>query len=251
MYILIFFILGTIIGSFLSVLTFRMLNKQEGTWTGRSKCPDCQHPLAVRNLVPLFSYIVQKGKCQYCKKPISKSYPILELVTGAIFAITYFKLQLQAWPFIAGWLVIFTIAIAIAKYDLESFQIPTNLSIPLLIFSIPFSYFVLKTPITHMLIGGLLGFGFFYLQYFISKGKWTGLGDADIAGIIGILFGPFLLFQSLLTSYILGSIVGIYLIVSKQKGAKAQLAFAPYLLLGMFLNVTFNSLLTNLLLMNL
>jgi prepilin signal peptidase PulO-like enzyme (type II secretory pathway) len=80
--------------------------------------------------------------------------------------------------------------------------VPLQLSIPFAIISIIFSLFYLPNTVLEIVQGGILGFGFFYLQYFFSKGKWTGLGDADIAFSIGVLLGPLLLIQSLLTAYI-------------------------------------------------
>lgn len=234
------FILGTIIGSFLSVLTHRIQTKQTGIWTGRSKCPNCHKQLTISELIPLLSYIFLKGKCKNCHQKISLSYPILELITGTTFLLSYLQFK-ESILLLAGWLIIFTLGIAIAKYDFTTQEIPLKLSIPLGVFALFFSYFILHTPILSIIIGATAGFAFYYAQYFISKGAWTGLGDADLALIIGTLFGPLMLLQSLTTSYVLGSIIGIYLLVFKKSSLKTQLAFGPFLIFGLFINALYGT----------
>lgn len=242
-----FFILGTIIGSFLSVLTHRLETKQKGIWFGRSTCPHCQHQLKNLELIPIISYLLQAGKCKHCHTKISPSYPILELITATIFCLTF--IQFKEFPFVlTGWLIIFSLGIAIAKYDISTQEIPLKLSIPMGVIALIFSYTVLHTPIVSILTGGLAGFAFFYLQYLVSKGTWTGLGDADLALIIGILFGPLILLQSLTLSYVLGSLVGIYLLIFKKSQLKTQLAFGPFLILGLFLNALYATQIQNLVL---
>jgi prepilin signal peptidase PulO-like enzyme (type II secretory pathway) len=239
-----FFFLGTVIGSFLSVLTFRMQTNQPGTWFGRSKCPKCKKQILSKDLIPLFSYLALKRKCRFCHKKISKNYFILELVTGITFAITYFILGNQSPLLLAGWLFIFSLSLAIAKYDLETFEVPPKLTIPLAVFSLLFSFLILKTPYTQIISAGLIGFAFYYLQFYFSKGTWTGLGDADFAGIIGILSGSLLLLQNLLISYILGATVAIYLLFIKKTGDKTKLAFVPFLVAGLIINVLFQDFFT-------
>jgi leader peptidase (prepilin peptidase)/N-methyltransferase len=210
-----------------------------GILCGRSKCPHCKEKLGVFDLIPIVSYLYLKGKCRYCNHKISPSYYILEIVTGLVFALTYFFMQELNAITMLFWLIIFSLAIAIAKYDIETQEIPIVLSVSMGITGLILSYFLIGNSFQNILIGGLTGFCFFYLQYYFSKGTWTGLGDADLALVIGIISGPLLLLQNLIISYILGAAVGIYLIIRYKSGLKTQIPFGPFLMLGLFINVLF------------
>lgn len=234
------FFFGTILGSFISVLIHRIQHNQKGIFFGRSECPNCKAKLTWKDLIPIFSYLFLKGKCRHCQAKISPSYPILELTTGLTLLLTFLKFSLDPLLF-ASWSTIFLLAIAISFYDIQTQEIPLKFSIPLGVFSFFVSAFVLNNSWQTILLGGALGFGFFYFQYAVSKGTWTGLGDADLGLIIGMLFGPFLLLQSLIISYILGASFGIYLLVKTRSGLKTRLAFGPFLMLGLLINALFST----------
>ena len=87
----VFFILGLVLGSFLNVLLFR-LDREEGIIWGRSKCPKCKTQLKWRDMIPLLSFILLKSKCRYCKEQISFIYPVVEFLTGLTFALFYTQL---------------------------------------------------------------------------------------------------------------------------------------------------------------
>lgn len=234
------FILGTIIGSFLSVLISRLQTNKKGILAGRSECPHCNTKLQWYDLIPILSFILLKGKCRYCNKPINLIYPLLEIITGLIFLLAYLTFS-NSIQLLSGWLVIFTIALALAFYDAQTQEVPPKLSIPFGLLSLIFSLIILEISFFDSLQGAILGFGFFYLQYFFSKGKLTGLGDADIALSLGILLGPLLLIQTLLTAYIIGAIFGILLIISKNKTLQSKIAFGPFLILALILNVIYQT----------
>jgi leader peptidase (prepilin peptidase)/N-methyltransferase len=234
------FILGSIIGSFLSVLITRIESGKKGILNGRSECPHCNKTLQWFDLIPILSFILLKGKCRYCQKAISYFYPALEIITGLVFLLTYLKFS-NSPTLTAVWLIIFSLSIAIAFYDAKTQEVPTKLSIPLIAISIILSLLYLPVSIYDSIQGAILGFGFFYLQYFFSKGKWTGLGDADIGLIIGILLGPLLLIQTLLSAYMLGALFGILLILTKNKTLQSKIAFGPFLILALILNVIYQT----------
>ena len=87
------FILGAAIGSFTSVIIYRLHKKEKGIFGGKSSCAECKTALKPLDLVPILSYLVLRGKCRYCNKEISYMYPALELVTGALFALLFYKFQ--------------------------------------------------------------------------------------------------------------------------------------------------------------
>jgi leader peptidase (prepilin peptidase) / N-methyltransferase len=101
---------------------------------GRSMCPNCKHTLVAKDLVPLFSWVLLKGKCRYCHKPISVQYPAVELITAVLFALSYlfwpFVLSGAEWIIFIGYLFTLVILIALAIYDLKTYLLPSRLIYP-------------------------------------------------------------------------------------------------------------------------
>lgn len=142
------FILGTIIGSFLNVIILRA--EKEEKITGRSYCPNCKKKLKWWELIPVFSFFILGGKCSECKKKISWQYPLVELLTGICFALTYNRLiQLSffntslngsfgldfclAALFLGLWLYFVSVLIVIAVYDLRTYYILDTVLYPAII----------------------------------------------------------------------------------------------------------------------
>ena len=129
----IFFFFGLIIGSFLNVVIYRFNTGR--TLGGRSACMSCMRKLSWYELIPLGSYLVQAGKCRGCKTKISFQYPLVELITGLIFAILFLKFQYLFWTdigsfsfTIAFYAAIFSVLMIISVYDLKHKIIPDVLS---------------------------------------------------------------------------------------------------------------------------
>ncbi len=235
-----FFALGTIVGSFLSMLTYRLKHKIGGKVVGRSFCPHCKVEIRSYDLIPLLSYLFLKGKCRSCNKKVSWNYFLSELLTGLVFAIVFtnFNFLTGVDPIITVyWLTIFSLSLGIFFYDLAYTEIPLSLSVPMMVIGATGSYWLFGMSVTNIIIGGLIGKLFFYCQYKLSKGKWVGLGDSDLGTAMGLILGPIMLFVALMVSYILGSIVAIGLLAQGKAKMKTQLAFGPFLIVGLFITV--------------
>lgn len=245
--IFIFFGLGVIIGSFLNVVILRYNTHK--TFGGRSACMSCRQTLEWYELIPLFSFLGLKGRCRTCKTKISIQYPAVELATGIIFALIYYKfanllfLNNLAFPISFGYFaVVFSLLLVIAVYDLKHKIIPDLL---VLIFGILsfLSLFLFKDyiyyphfPAILELFSGLILALPFALLWFVSAGKWMGFGDAKLAVGMGYLVGLGGGFSSIMIASVLGSVVGVYLMLtSKKYGMKTELPFAPFLVLGVFI----------------
>jgi len=248
----IFFVLGTIIGSFLNVVIFRMNTQKSffGSFGGRSACMSCKNKLTWYELVPLFSFLGLRGRCRTCKSKISIQYPLVELVTGLIFALLFLKFEniffSSGFVFFITYLyyaVIFSILIVITVYDLRHKIIPDILSfvfgalafIGLFFFHSNGIYWYIPS-IMDFLSGLLIAlpFAFFWL---VSGGRWMGLGDAKLAIGIGWMLGLSGALSSLTIAFYFGAIVGLFLIIfSKIYGwkykMKSEIPFAPFLVLG-------------------
>lgn len=231
---LLFFILGSIWGSFLSVATKRAP-------IGRSHCPKCKKILQSSDLIPLLSFILLRGKCRYCKKPISLFYPGIELISGFTFLLVYMKFApLLAEPRlqIAKMVIFLIITIAllfVLFYDLFKLEIPDYITYPGMILGFLLSF----TPITEIgplasIIGASAASLFFGGQILVSNGTWLGGGDLKLGIFMGFLLGWQLLIVALMAAYILGGISGLILIITKKATQKSGIPFGPFLVLGTF-----------------
>jgi prepilin signal peptidase PulO-like enzyme (type II secretory pathway) len=221
------FIMGTVLGSFSGALIHRLHFDKPGLWTGRSQCPECHKTLQWWNLIPLISYIFQKGKCAYCHKKIPFVYFLLELIFGILFLIFVQKFgsTYEVIPLlIAVWslLVLFF-------YDYLYLEVDLRIVIPAIALAFGWIFFKEK-PFDFYLIGGLIGGGFYAVQYFASKGKWVGAGDIYFGVLLGLLLGWPLLLLCLFMAYIIGVIVAVYLIVFKNYGRKSSVPMGAFLM---------------------
>ncbi len=245
------FILGLIIGSFLNVVIFRY-NTGLGIG-GRSRCLTCGRYLGLQDLFPVASFLFFRGKCRTCGAKISWQYPLVELLCGSFFALSYVKFGLE-FGFI---LVTFSLLLSIAVYDLKHKIIPDGLVFAFIFVSI------LKMLERNYLMG--VGFEFSFLDlvsgiilatpfaviFFISRGKWMGFGDAKLALGIGWFLGLYSGLNAVVLSFWIGAVVSLgFLLVQKiwPKGfalklmdkhltIKSEIPFAPFLILGMILQV--------------
>ncbi len=258
MYILSFlliFLLGTIIGSFLNVVIYRF-NTGKSVVRGRSICMTCSKNLRWYELIPVFSFLIQSGKCRSCAGSISHQYPAVELITGLIFvALSYHFLPILSVSYysylflVAFFAYIFSLLIVISFYDFRHKIIPDKLVYLYIIISF-LSVFIVYSNGGLILawpsLGALLSGPVFALPFaalwFISKGKWMGLGDAKLILGIGWMLGPMLALSAIILSFWIGAIISLlFLYFSRKKiGMKTEIPFAPFLILGTLIAFLFN-----------
>jgi prepilin signal peptidase PulO-like enzyme (type II secretory pathway) len=220
--------LGLIIGSFLNMLIPRLHTGEKGIFFGRSHCTKCKKQLKGTELIPLVSYLFLKGKCRHCKKHISLWYPATEIVTASTFAIlTLIAPDLQTWLWQTG---MFIVLLFILFYDLRYKEIHDGVMIPGIVFAALASFFI--GDFTDSLIGGVIGFTFFALQYLISRGRAIGAGDMRIGAFMGLMLGWHLTLVALVVGYIFGSIVSLFLLATKKANGKTALPLGPFLVFG-------------------
>ena len=260
---LLIFIFGLFIGSFLNCVIYR-LEKGESFLKGRSYCPNCNHQLAWYDLIPLFSFVFLRGRCRYCKKRISWQYPLVELSTAILFILPAFSSSFsfihsdflfsltkeieigQIWPIIFAYvfyLFMVSFLIIIFIFDLKNFIILDKVLYSALAFSliyrlaIPMINNQLSTTnyqlsAVNYLLSALGASAFFFLIYFISKGKWLGFGDVKLAILLGLLLGWPKILLGIFLSFIIGGIIGTGLILFSKKTLKSEVPFAPFLIIG-------------------
>jgi prepilin signal peptidase PulO-like enzyme (type II secretory pathway) len=245
------FILGAAIGSFLSVVIYRLHKKKKGIILSRSICTSCKKQLKWRYLIPIFSWLFLKGKCGYCGKKISVQYLAIELTTGLIFLVSFlnwnfieiipstinseifnYLINWKTFEFFLFYIIEFTLLTLILFYDLLYKEIPDKISLPAISIAIA-GGIVLGTPSTvDMLIGGGLLFSFFAAQFFISRGKWIGGGDLRLGALMGVILGWEKGLLALVLAYLGGAIVSIFLLAKGKVTKKTAIAFGPFLAAG-------------------
>ena len=252
------FVFGTICGSFLNCVIYR-LEIGESFLKGRSYCPHCKHVLTWQDLIPIFSFLILKGKCRYCHQKISWQYPLVELATGILFVSTliYFFsktsiLVNSAMTELTSiyYLVIACFLIIIFVYDLKHYIIPDKVIYPAI--AIAFLYQLFKIwdlgfvpnfefrisnfqTLANPLLSAFLASLFFLMIVLISQGKWMGVGDIKLAFLMCLILSFPNILVALFLAFFIGAIIGIGLIIARKKTLKSEIPFGPFLVSGTFL----------------
>jgi leader peptidase (prepilin peptidase) / N-methyltransferase len=246
-YQLICFILGTIIGSFLNVVILR--HQKEERVGGRSYCPSCHKQLHWYELVPVLSYVVQRGHCRGCGALISAQYPLVEFLTGLVFVAVWSLVGTYPWvlgihtllPLVLAWGV-WALLIVITVYDLRTMLIPDHFSFSFAGLAL-LSSFVSEGFVWQTLIAGPLLFLPFYALWKYSDGRWMGLGDGKLAWGIGWYLGLMQGASAIMFAFWLGAVGSLALIGAQRLvqnvrtgevsfGLSSEVPFGPYLVAG-------------------
>lgn len=226
---------GLIFGSFTNVLIAR-IPAGESIVTPPSHCPHCGHRLGVLDLVPVLSWLWLKGKCRYCRERIRPRYPLVELLTAALFIGVFLRWGLSAWT-LAGW-ALTVILVACSFIDLDEGIIPDVITIPGVILGLAVSFFTLG--FLPALWGALAFGGVLFLVAVISKGGMGG-GDVKLAAVIGSFTGlPGAVITLLLSSF-LGAVFGIALMLMGRAGRKTPVKFGPFLAVAAYTAYLFSN----------
>lgn len=218
-----FFIIGAIFGSFYNVVGLRV-PKKESIATPPSHCPACQRRLTALDLVPIFSYIVLKGRCKGCQTKISPIYMVTELVTALLFLLAYVELRLTAELAVA--LLFISLLVIINVSDLAYMLIPNKI----LLFFLPLLVFArMASPLEpwwDSIVGALVGFGVLLFIAVVSKGGMGG-GDIKLFLLIGLVLGTLKTLLALFLASIIGLVIGIMVLQLRKQGRKTPIPFGP------------------------
>lgn len=248
-YLLVFYF-GSIMGSFLNVVSLR-LPKGEGL-SGRSHCTACGHTLSWLDLFPLFSYLLFRGRCRYCQKTFSNRYFLFEFLAGLLFVLAFWQigpqglpgylLLLKAWAVVSALLVVFAI-------DLEHFLIFDSVlvaaGLPVVVLNLGLDFLshrFLRLELASLTFGGLFAggafAGVFYLLWYFSRGRWIGFGDVKLMFFLGLALGWPNTAAAWLLAYFLGTAYALPLLIMRKKQLSSRLPFgcflAPAALIAMF-----------------
>jgi len=220
---LLFFIFGTLIGSFLNVVIYR-IPKGESIVFPASRCQSCQTPLKWYHNIPILSWLFLKGKCAFCQSPVSAQYPMVETITGLIFAVLYLKLGLVWYlPFAAA---AFTALFALVMIDFKYMAVPDSVNFAALVFALIQPNFLDAALYAATAAGGLYLIGLF--SSWIARREAMGGADVIVAGTMGALLGFPNFFAALFLSALLA-------IVPSAINRETGVPFVPFLALATFI----------------
>ncbi len=248
-------LLGLLVGSFLNVVIHRLPRMMQAAWdrdhaesigetpapaptynlvVPRSACPTCGHQITALENIPVLSYLFLRGRCAGCQAPISLRYPLIEALTGALSG-------LVAWHFGFGGTalaaMLFTFAlIALTFIDFDTFLLPDDITLPLLwgglIFNLGGGFTDLHSAVVGAVAGYLSLWSVYWMFKLITGKEGMGYGDFKLLAAIGAWFGWQLLPAVILLSSLVGSIIGIGLMLLARHGRNVPIPFGPYLALG-------------------
>lgn len=228
-YLFVVFVFGAIFGSFFNVVILR-LPKNKSIIFESSHCPKCHTHIKPYDLIPIISYIFLGGKCRSCKAHISFRYPIIEAITAFSYVGVYLIFGFSISTIIG--IILSSTLIIITMIDLDTMEIYDRLLIIILILAIINVFFSELTIIDHLLGFFVISAPLFLVAYFTGG---IGGGDIKLIAVAGLLLGYKATIVAFFIASILGGLVAVYLLLSKQKNRKSLIAFGPYLCIGIFI----------------
>ena len=252
MIIVILFVLGLCLGSFVNALTWRIHQKKD--WVkARSQCTHCGHTLDSLDLIPVISWLALRGKCRYCRKQISIQYPAVELAAAITFVVSYIY-----WPsnlenssqiaLLVSWLASVIGLLALLIYDFRWTLLPNKLIYPTLVAAAAGNVMYLFFSdnkisfITNWILSIAVASGVFFVLFMISNGKWIGYGDVRLGLITGtLLHSPRLSFLMIFLASIMGTLFVAPSLAKKSMTLGAKLPFGPFLIVSTVICLLFGN----------
>ena len=240
-----FFIFGTIIGSFLNVCVYRY-NTGLSIARGRSQCFSCNKTLLWYELVPLLSFVWQRGKCRSCFAPISSQYFLVELITGILFACIAYTQHMSVvdvlrienvWGIV--YMFVASVMVIIAAYDMRHKIIPLawNVSLALIASCVAIWNYMYSAHSVLDLTAGLIVAAPIVVLHAVSRGRWIGLADAILFFSVGSILGFVQGIHAFAYAFWIGAAVAVTLtrIVPTRYTFKSEIPFGPFIILAFFL----------------
>ncbi|MEI7036137.1 A24 family peptidase [Fulvimonas yonginensis] len=246
-------VLGLLVGSFLNVVILRLPARMAAQWQREaheelelevpdealppgivrepSHCPHCKHPLSAADNIPVFGWLLLRGRCRYCREPISIQYPLVELLSGVLSTVVVWKFG-PSWAALAG-LVFTWLLIALAGIDFRTQLLPDQLTYPLLWIGLLLALLPMFVPPAPAILGAALGYLSLWSVYWLFKlltGKeGMGYGDFKLLAALGAWMGPGALLPVVLLSSLVGALLGGALILLRRHGREVPMPFGPFI----------------------
>jgi leader peptidase (prepilin peptidase) / N-methyltransferase len=248
-------VFGLLVGSFLNVVIYRLPLMMQKEWERNcqelqgqeveagatynlvvpcSACPRCSHKITAIENIPVLSFLFLGGKCSACKAPIPVRYPLIEILTGVLAGIISWRFGYSGMA-VAAWIFAFGL-IALTFIDFDTQLLPDSITLPLLwlglLFNLDGGFTDLHSAVVGAAAGYLILWSIYWLFKLLTGKEGMGYGDFKLLAAIGAWFGWQLLPAVILLSSLVGSVIGIGLIVLARHGRNVPMPFGPYLALG-------------------
>ncbi|OOG59655.1 A24 family peptidase [Rhodanobacter sp. C03] len=246
-------VLGLLVGSFLNVVILRLPERMAAGWRQEARevleleadaaplppgivrepshCPQCKHPLSALDNIPLFGWLLLRGRCRYCQARISIQYPLVELLSSVLSAVIVWKFG-PTWPALAGLLLTWTL-IALSGIDFRTQLLPDQLTFPLLWLGLLLALLPMFVAAPAAIIGAAIGYLSLWSVYWVFKlltGKeGMGYGDFKLLAALGAWMGPVALLPIILLSSLIGALVGGSLIALRRHQREVPMPFGPFI----------------------
>ncbi|KYG63504.1 A24 family peptidase [Bdellovibrio bacteriovorus] len=232
-FLIVFFILGAIFGSFGNVVIYR-LPKEESVVKPRSYCYNCKKTIKWYDNIPILSWFILRGRCRNCGAKFSFRYPLVEIIMASLFALSYHYVGFS-WSLLEYLIFIFGLVVC-TFIDFDHMILPDEFTLSGIVIGLVGAALNPHREFMDALLGVLMGGGFLwgmaYVYYLLTKNEGMGGGDIKLLAWIGALLGwkaiPFVI----MSSAIVGSVVGIIMSRKQKAGLKTVIPFGPYLALG-------------------
>jgi leader peptidase (prepilin peptidase)/N-methyltransferase len=228
---MIVFAFGLIIGSFSNVVIYR-LPQGKSIVTPGSQCRSCGSPIRPWDNIPLLSYVLLHRRCRFCKARISARYPGVEFISGVLYVLLYLKFGLSMT--FAVYTLLTSTLLIVALIDFDHRIIPNTITLPGVAIGLGLSVWALPITPLDSLVGLLTGSILFYLIAVVSKGGMGG-GDIKLIAMIGAFLGWQGTLFTIFSAALMGSLVGVTLMLLGRKGRKDKVPFGPFLSAGAIL----------------
>jgi leader peptidase (prepilin peptidase)/N-methyltransferase len=246
-------VLGLLVGSFLNVVILRLPERMAAGWRQEARdvleleadnaplppgivrepshCPHCKHPLSARDNIPLFGWLLLRGRCRYCHTKISIQYPLVELLSGVLSAVIVWKFG-PSWVALAGLGLTWTL-IALSGIDFRTQLLPDQLTFPLLWLGLLLSLLPMFVAAPSAIMGAAIGYLSLWSVYWLFKlltGKeGMGYGDFKLLAALGAWMGPVALLPIILLSSLIGALIGGTLIALRKHDREIPMPFGPFI----------------------
>lgn len=246
-------VLGLLVGSFLNVVILRLPARMAAAWRQEARdvlelqadatplppgivrepshCPHCKHPLSALDNIPLFGWLLLRGRCRYCQAKISIQYPLVELLSGVLSAVIVWKFG-PSWAALAGLALTWTL-IALSGIDFRTQLLPDQLTLPLLWLGLLLSLLPMFVTAPASILAAAIGYLSLWSVYWVFKlltGKeGMGHGDFKLLAALGAWMGPVALLPIILLSSLIGALVGGTLIALRKHEREIPMPFGPFI----------------------
>lgn len=227
------FVFGSIIGSFFNVCIFR-IPAGISIVKPASKCPSCQSLIPWYCNIPVISYLVLRGRCISCDERISFRYPVVEALTGLLFLLIFFRFGMT-WTTLVFWILV-GLLVVISFIDLDHQIIPDIISLPGIPLGFLLTFLVPWLSWRDSLLGILVGGGSLAcvagVYYLVTRTEGMGMGDIKLLAMLGAFMGWKAILPIIFLGSLVGSLIGVPLMLIKGSNGKLAIPFGPFLSLG-------------------